>query len=107
MNNEFTKGPWEIVPTPETINGGDFQGRIIAKGVLSNGDDAIIVGNYENKNGHGNIHSLPNAKLIAAAPDLLEALSFCKSVIESQGMFDTSERMAFDKAQAAIEKAIF
>lgn len=44
-------------------------------------------------------------KLIKAAPVLLEALSFCKSVIEKQGMFDLSERMAFDKADAAIKQA--
>lgn len=46
-----------------------------------------------------------NAKLIAAAPDLLKALQFCQSVIKTQGMFDLSERMAFDKAAAAIKKA--
>ena len=36
---------------------------------------------------------------------LLEALQFCQSVIKSQGMFDLSERMAYDKAEAAIQKA--
>lgn len=46
-----------------------------------------------------------NAKLIAAAPDLLSALIFCQSVIKSQGMFDRSEQMAYDKAEAAIKKA--
>lgn len=46
------------------------------------------------------------AKLVAAAPELLEALKFCQSVIKSQSMFDVSERMAFDKAQEAIKKAI-
>lgn len=40
-----------------------------------------------------------------AVKDLLEALEFCQSVIRSQGMFDLSERMADDKAMAAIEKA--
>ncbi len=47
-----------------------------------------------------------NAKLIAAAPELLEALQFCKSVLEAQGLFDLSEQQAFDKAKAAISKAI-
>lgn len=37
--------------------------------------------------------------------ELVDALSFCKSVIQSQGMFDLSERMAFDKAEDAIKKA--
>jgi hypothetical protein len=46
-----------------------------------------------------------NALLATAAPELLEALQFCKSVIKSQGMFDRSEQMAFEKADAAIKKA--
>ena len=46
-----------------------------------------------------------NANLIAAAPELLEALAFCRSVIRSQGMFDASERMAVEKADAALARA--
>lgn len=49
---------------------------------------------------------LANAQLIAAAPELLEALMFCQSVIAKQGMFDLSERMAYDKATEAINKAL-
>lgn len=44
-------------------------------------------------------------KRIAAVNELLEALQFCQSVIKAQGMFDLSERMAYDKAEAAIKKA--
>jgi hypothetical protein len=44
-------------------------------------------------------------QLMAAAPELLEALIFCKSVIEQSGMFDRSEQLAFDAADAAIKKA--
>ena len=99
------KSKWEAIPTPETVNGGDYQARVMALGALSNGDDAIIVVNYTNKNGHGNIHSPTFAKIIAAAPDLLEALIFCRSVLESQGLFDRSEQIAFEKATAAIAKA--
>lgn len=46
------------------------------------------------------------AILHEAAQDLLEALQFCQSVIKAQGLFDLSERMAYDKAQAAIDKAL-
>jgi hypothetical protein len=45
------------------------------------------------------------SKLSESATQLLEALRFCRSVIQSQGLFDLSERMAFDKATAAIEEA--
>lgn len=65
--------------------------------ILQSGD---VVGNSLS------IENAANAKLIAAAPDLLEALVFCKSVIESSGMFDRSEQLAFDKAKQAIEKAL-
>jgi len=46
-----------------------------------------------------------NCNLISAAPDMYEALRFCQSVIKSQGMFDLSERMAFDLAELALNKA--
>ena len=46
-----------------------------------------------------------NAKLIAAAPELLEALIFCRNIIGELGMFDINEKIAFDKAQSAIDKA--
>jgi len=47
-----------------------------------------------------------DAKLIAAAPEMHEALSFCLSVIKSNGIFDVSEKMAVKKAEAALKKAI-
>ncbi len=45
-----------------------------------------------------------NARLIAAAPDLLAALRFCKSVLEANPV-EMSERMAIAKADEAIAKA--
>ena len=54
---------------------------------------------------HSNDICNATAKLIAAAPDLLEALAFCQSVIEKNGLFDVSDKMAFDKADSAIKKA--
>ena len=46
-----------------------------------------------------------DARLIAAAPELLEALKFCAKVLENQGLYDVSEQLAFDQAQSAISKA--
>lgn len=79
MDNLPNKGPWEVRPTPETLKGGDFQARIIAPGAFSDGNDAIVVGHFTNKNGVGNIHWPANAYLIAAAPDLLTA---CQAFID-------------------------
>jgi hypothetical protein len=101
------RGPWEAIPTPETLNGGDYQARIIAKGALSDGNDAIIVGHCNNKNGSGNIHYEPNAKLIAAAPDLLKALQSMTMSMSAHP--DCTEGGEFkdmvDIAKAAIKKA--
>ena len=47
-----------------------------------------------------------NARLIAAAPDLVEALWFCRSVIKAQGMFDRSEVMAYNMANKALIGAL-
>lgn len=43
-----------------------------------------------------------NAQLIACAPELLEALIFCKSVIESNGAFELSEKLAIEKAESVL-----
>lgn len=51
------------------------------------------------------VYTIEDAKLIAAAPELLEALFFCKSVIESNGIFERSEYLAVEKAIEAICKA--
>lgn len=45
------------------------------------------------------------AGLIAAAPELLAALSFCRSVLQKNGVIETSERLAIKHADAAILKA--
>ena len=44
-------------------------------------------------------------KLFLAAPKLLNVLKFCKSVIESNGVFEASERIAIEKAEKAIDFA--
>lgn len=97
MELDITKGTWnntkKAVRVPLTAK---------YKSIVKKGTSAHIIANVF---GETKKQAEANAKLIAAAPDLLETLEFCKSVIEKQGMFDLSERMAFDKAKAAISKA--
>jgi len=88
---KFTKGDWNISPSKLVVV--DKYGEAIA-------DCDWTTETYFTKE-----EMEANAKLIAAAPELLEALIFCQSVIKTQGMFDLSERMAFDKAELAIKKA--
>lgn len=64
---EHTPGPWAVERT--SVPDGDFQARIMA-------GKTIIVGEPAKQNGRANIHWPQNAALIAAAPELLEALKF-------------------------------
>ncbi len=86
----FTKGPWTFDGPPDNhIVWASEQGRICfmahSAGVDPEGDTA-------------------NARLVASAPDLLEAL---QTMIADFGDYPASERpcRAFDMARAAIRKA--
>ena len=46
-----------------------------------------------------------NAKLIAAAPDLLEALNLCRIALYNTGLYNFSEQLAYSEANKAIKKA--
>ena len=60
---------------------------------------------YSNTNGVGHYEALANAKLIRAAPELLEALVFCLSFLTANddGEDDVVERIK--AAKSAIAKA--
>lgn len=94
--NEHTAGPWEVSlengELPEgyaTING---QGWWQLAGVV------VEVGGQKNEEGFA------NARLIAAAPELLEAL---RSLHAAMACYDGTpeETLALDAAYAAIAKA--
>lgn len=46
------------------------------------------------------------AHLFGASEDLFDALRFCKSVLEAGGLVERSEKIAHQKATAAIKKAL-
>lgn len=103
METKFTKGEWKSRGFEAESNGHisvDFPKGFISiyggviPGLLGEERDRFIE------------EAEANANLIAAAPEMLEALIFCKSVIEQSGMFELSERLAFEQAEKAIKKAI-
>ncbi len=49
--------------------------------------------------------SIANARLIAAAPELLAACEFALSVQLHAGLYDVSDKLNAEKLQAAIAKA--
>lgn len=111
MNDQYifkgTPGPWTLQPS-ETKAERKFY-YILAN---TSGNPGAEWGQWVAESKYASLfkgtieEALANAHLIAAAPDLLEALVFCQSVIKAQGMFDRSEQMAYDKAESAIQKAL-
>ncbi len=88
-----TPGPWatsKAKPRRVTANG-----KIICNGVLANGPGKANV--------KAEAEALANARLISAAPDLLQAALGCWALLESDPRYEGSE--CKEMARAAILKA--
>ena len=94
MSNQYTPGPWERVHAGQGSFGGKF--LITEWFVRRPGDDVAIAADVIDP--ETGTPSEANARLIAAAPDLLVALQAVVSVADRK----TYE---FDLAHAAIRKA--
>lgn len=92
--SEFTRGPWN-----HEIEGGD-EGFIRSK----SGNRLWIASTVDipSRDG-GEKATSANGRLIAAAPELLEALQVLRSFMWSEGYADQTAAMA--QADAAIRKA--
>ena len=107
LEKKITQGEWYV----ETVTNEkqDFQGRILCNSserTDSNGKPQvyIIVGDIKNKLSHKNIHCVANAKLIAAAPDLLNSLIY---MVENAPKWDKNgEEFDTELANNAIKKAV-
>lgn len=86
---KHTPGPWKAVKLLVPVGFANY--------CVQHGNDGESVADI--------VYKEADATLIATAPELLEALRFCVSVIKSQGMFDRSEQLAYEKGTAAITKA--
>ena len=93
MNAKHTPGPWEAVGN--LVRSPMVQPQGLSKGVqIAECRDAYFLSHTE--------ESKANARLIAAAPELLEALQEMVSLVEMVIPFDGPQQR---KARAAITKA--
>ncbi len=90
MGEQFTPGPWS------------FRGRYVG---TPNHMSFIAECRDQNGNWTDTPHSIANARLIAAAPDLLEALI---ALVRHKSDFDPARSLESveDQAAAAINKAL-
>lgn len=89
MNNKYTPGPWRA------------EGW---KGVVVNGSDGVTLAlcpGDATKNGLEQVQA--NAKLIAAAPELVEALELCRTWFDCYGPHEANKKT--DKAREAVQAA--
>jgi hypothetical protein len=86
----YTKGPWKIC----------YDGQID-----SSDGKFICAFRWDSFREINESNNAANARLIAAAPDLLEALKFALHRLEAVESPVFSVRHAIDKAKAAIAKA--
>lgn len=109
MTNAHTPGPWRVFTTPDgrrVIGVGDRTGGgITDQGDVSTNDQGVWRSGKE---------KLANARLIAAAPDLLEALKDCLAALTDPVVgtiygddpdWYRKVNDAADKAAAAVAKA--
>jgi len=97
-----TKGEWRILHGSSRLETDIFCNDIIIAEVkhYNEGDDDWT--QYDPTLGKGRA----NAKLIAAAPELLEALQLALKVLERDKDPIFSKRLAITNAEKAIEKAL-
>jgi hypothetical protein len=90
---KHTPGPWNAIKVTTPQYGSPEHGwGVVADSPMRGRIDSAIAGIRE-----------PDARLIAAAPDLLKA---CKALLDIAPFANTAqERSIHDVAQAAIEKA--
>jgi hypothetical protein len=105
-----TKGNWRVERT--STKNGDFQGRILCDSSEKTSHETnhtkpqvyIVVGEFMKKNGHANIHNSAHAKLIAAAPEMFNAL---QEIIKWYGFRNPKEELLpIEKQEKEIQLAI-
>lgn len=92
MEFKHTEGPWFVVDNPPNNNGSTDTSIYGGRGVYV----ADVYYGYVGSEGISKVEAIANAHLIAAAPDLLEALQYALPYLE---------RGELGMARVAIAKA--
>jgi len=97
-NTKHTPGPWRTIPLA-----GNFDSHVGAFGIAYGraGNRLAIV----DGEGNSSAHNAANARVIAAAPDLLEALEAMMKLRNPRYLTDTERADIINAAVAAIAKA--
>jgi hypothetical protein len=93
MSNAYTPGPWKWTRTLDGLNA--LESDSIAYGILVCAED----------NAPQDLNDEANARLIAAAPDLLEAILALDDLRGAWAPPEETIKAAWSKARAAIAKA--
>ena len=93
MKTEHTPGPWEA-----QLATGDLVPSVITQ----NGDGIAEVYNF---NPHDSSVAVANARLIAAAPEILEALKLCFEVIDQVTAENMADFIGVDRVTTAWQTA--
>jgi len=101
--SKYTKGPWEI--NRQHVGGWDIHGDGVWIGSIHNNHSDA--GERRHGGFPGNIEGEANARLIAAAPELFEALGALVDEQNGPPLIRDAERWqaAMDKARTALNKA--
>lgn len=94
---QFTHGDWVI--KGEIDNGEELS--IVVKDPAT-GLDYVLLRLIPPSSWESREETIANLRLIVAAPTLLKALGFCRSVIKANGPLELSERLAVRDADKAI-----
>jgi hypothetical protein len=92
---KFTPGPWTVEVSEESPNGL----------VIAPGSEAVIA--EISSNGQTGTEVMSNARLIAAAPEMLDALRDLRRELRGVVKLDVRKHFSLMVADAAANKAIF
>lgn len=105
MQSSFTPGPWTLLPEEADKDYLRIRGtRLGGRYKVANVHHIRYEGAHAVVRERDDAESMANARLIAAAPELLEALKACAAVCAGETMNKRGLVSALEQARAALAK---